>query len=132
MSIRLLMFFLVAGSIAGAQHRILQLEIGDPARKGRDAPLVLDAITDSATGELLTPPALARRLAGVRLLFIGESHTSTGFHAAQHRILEELHRAGRKVLIGLEMYPYTEQVHLDRWCRGLLTEQGFIDLSRWY
>ena len=44
--------------------------------------------------------------------------------------LEELQRAGRKVMIGLEMYPYTEQEFLDQWSAGQLTESGFLELSR--
>jgi uncharacterized iron-regulated protein len=68
----------------------------------------------------------------VRLLFVGESHTSMDFHRVQLRVIRELHDAGRPVMIGLEMYPYTEQKYLDRWVRGLLTEEGFIELSNWY
>jgi uncharacterized iron-regulated protein len=68
----------------------------------------------------------------VDILFLGESHTSMDFHRVQLRVLEELHRSGKKVLIGLEMYPYTEQRHLDHWTEGLLTEEGFLSLSRWY
>jgi uncharacterized iron-regulated protein len=30
------------------------------------------------------------------------------------------------------MYPYTEQQYLDQWRDGLLTEEGFVRLSRWY
>jgi uncharacterized iron-regulated protein len=66
------------------------------------------------------------------VVFLGESHTSMDFHIIQKRVVEELTRNGRKVMIGLEMYPYTEQSHLDNWCRGLLTEEGFVQLSRWY
>lgn len=115
-----------------AQERVLHLEIGDPVRKGREVPLVLDAVTDSASGEHINPAELARRLGRAGIVVVGESHTSMEFHAVQLRILEELHRAGRKVLVGLEMYPYTEQPHLDNWTKGLLTEKGFVELSRWY
>jgi uncharacterized iron-regulated protein len=57
-------------------QRSLHLPIGDPARKDREAKLVLDAITAMASGELLTPPDAAARLAGTHLVFIGENHTS--------------------------------------------------------
>jgi uncharacterized iron-regulated protein len=117
--------------VAGGEE-ILNLPIGDPARRDRQVELVLDAITDCGTGEEITPSELAGRLEGVRLLFVGESHTSMDVHGIQLRVLEELFKAGREVLIGLEMYPYTEQEHLDRWTGGLLTEEGFIELSRWY
>jgi uncharacterized iron-regulated protein len=30
------------------------------------------------------------------------------------------------------MYPYTEQPYLDQWTQGLLTEEGFVQLSHWY
>lgn len=122
---------LVAGP-APAQTEVLHLAVGDPDRREREVPLVLDAVTDARTGDLLTPAELAARLADARLVLLGESHTSMEFHRAQRRLIEELALAGRPVLIGLEMYPYTAQEHLDRWVGGLLTEEGFVALSHWY
>lgn len=131
MKLALPVLLLLAAPLA-AEDPSLHLAIGDPARKDREAPVVLDGITDSGTGELLAPSELAPRLSGVRLLLVGESHTNADFHQIQLRVIEELHRAGRPVLIGLEMFPYTEQQYLDQWIGGLLTEEGFVRLSRWY
>jgi uncharacterized iron-regulated protein len=117
---------------AAAADRTLHLSLGDPARKDREVPLLLDGVTDARTGELLTPSGLPARLAGVRLLLVGESHTDADFHLAQLRVIQELQRSGREVLIGLEMYPETEQRWLDAWSTGALTEEGFLSLSRWY
>jgi uncharacterized iron-regulated protein len=125
-------FFLAAPAAHAAGDKILHLAIGDPARRDREAPLVLDAITDTRTGDLITPDELARRLQGTRLLLVGEEHTNTQFHGAQLRVLQALVRSGRHVLIGLEMYPYTEQRFLEQWRDNLLTEEGFLRLSRWY
>lgn len=125
-----LLLFVSAGLVA--QTRSLHLEIGDPARKGREAPLALDALTDTASGRFITPRDLAAALADTGLIILGEGHTSMEFHKVQLRVIEELSKAGRKVLIGLEMYPYPQQVHLDHWCDGLLTEKGFVVLSHWY
>ncbi|HRC84436.1 MAG TPA: ChaN family lipoprotein [Thermoanaerobaculia bacterium] len=118
--------------IAAAEEGVLHLAVGDPARKDHEAKLVLDAITDTATGEVIGPQDLAARLAGTSILFVGESHTSADSHAVELRVIEELARAGRPVLIGLEMAPYPEQPWLDRWVAGQLTEQGFLDLFHWY
>ena len=115
-----------------ADQAILHMEIGDPARKGREVPVVLDGITDTATGTIITPAEMARRLAGTGLLFIGENHTNIDFHEVQFRTIKALHEAGRDVLIGLEMFPYTEQPALDNWNDGRYTEDGFVDLARWY
>lgn len=123
---------LVCPTLAYADDSALNLPIGDPARKVREAPLLLDAVTDNRTGDSLTPKELAARLKDVRLLFVGESHTSVEFHNAQRRVVEELAKAGRQVLVGLEMYPYTEQAWLDRWSMGELSEAAFLKDSRWY
>ena len=116
-----------------ADERALNLPIGDPARKDREAALVLDGITDAAKGDTLTPPELAARLDGVKLLFVGESHTDFEFHDVQLRVIQELHERGRQVLVGLEMYPVPEQPWLDRWHSDkALTEEGFLAESHWY
>jgi uncharacterized iron-regulated protein len=127
-----LILFLLSTTTLAAAQRSFHLSVGNPERRGKEVKLVLDGVTDTATGELITPRAAVARLAGTRLLFIGESHTSMDFHRAQKKVIEELQRAGKNVLIGLEMYPFTEQKYLDDWCSGFLTESGFVQLSHWY
>ena len=115
-----------------SKQKIFHLAIGDAERRTRDARVVLDGITDSATGEVFSANQLAARLRGTRLLLVGESHTTADFHRVQLRVIQALHEAGRKVMIGLEMFPYTEQRSLDNWRDGLLTEAAFLTLARWY
>ena len=50
----------VAALAAGSG--VFDLEIGDPKRKGQQVAVVLDGITDTTNGELLTPQELAERL----------------------------------------------------------------------
>ena len=122
---------LCAGQVYAGQA-FLHLEIGDAARKGREVPVVLDGITDTATGTLITPAELAGRLANTGLLFIGENHSNQDFHAVQLRTIRALHEAGREVLIGLEMLPYTAQPELDKWNTRQYSEAEFVDQGRWY
>ncbi|GMU75394.1 MAG: hypothetical protein AMXMBFR45_08850 [Gammaproteobacteria bacterium] len=117
---------------AWASQDSLHLKIGDPARSGQEQPLVLDGIRDTAKGDLVTPAEMARRLAGSGILFIGENHTNLDFHHVQFRTIKALHEAGRQVMIGLEMFPYTEQAVLDNWVAGRYTEEGFLALGNWY
>jgi len=134
------LFVLVGGILAparlGAADKLLDLPLGDPARRDRQAPVVLDGITDTAKGDVVTPRELAARLDGVALLFVGESHTDYEFHQVQLRVLEELERRGRKVLLGLEMYPVGDlglQSALDRWsAEPAYAEADFLNQSRWY
>src|SRR4051794_31646845 len=88
---------LLLGAVATAPATpLMNLPFGDPARRDGTAPLVLDAITATASGELLTPQQLAARLAEASLVFVGESHTSVDVHQAQRRLIEALVGAGRK------------------------------------
>jgi len=119
-------------SAAVRAEDLLRLPVGDPARRDCEAPLVLDAITDTATGALLTPAELPGHLAGVGLVLVGEGHTDADSHRVEKRVIEELVRAGRSVTIGLEMYPYTEQKWLDDWSAGKVSEETFLEESRWY
>jgi uncharacterized iron-regulated protein len=128
---RLVAILLVLGCAHGPKM-VTDLPFGDPARRDREAPLTLDAVTATATGESLTPDALPPRLAPARLVFVGEHHTSAAVHEAQRRLIAGLLSSGRKVLVGLEMFPYTVQPTLDRWNRGELTEDEFIRESHWY
>ena len=125
-------FVVSLSALAQSKQKIFRLEIGDAERRTRDARVVLDGITDTAAGDVLSAGQLAARLRDTRLLLVGESHTTAEFHRVQLRVIRALHEAGRKVMIGLEMYPYTEQKPLDQWRDGLLTETGFVTLSRWY
>ena len=113
-------------------ENIYRLPIGDPARRDRQASIVLDAITDTSTGTSILPSELPKRLGGVRLLLVGESHTDMDSHRIELRVLDELVRSGRRVTIGLEMYPYGAQAALDDWTAGKLTEEAFLEASRWY
>lgn len=125
-------WLVLAGCAAGPATQIPELALGDPARRERPAPLVLDAITETATGRLLTPDELARQLAGVRLVFVGETHGDPHAHEAQRRLVQALADTGRRVLVGLEMLPAPEQGALDLWVDGGLEEDAFLRLSGWY
>ena len=128
-----LLLGVVLGSSVRAADRTTSLPIGDPARRDRTVTVVLDGITDSARGDTIGPAELAARLDGVKLVFVGESHVDIEFHRVQLRVLQELQRRGRHVMVGLEMYPVPEQPWLDRWISDRkLTEDAFLTESRWY
>jgi uncharacterized iron-regulated protein len=94
--------------------------------------VVLDGVTDTKSGDVIDAGTLARRLADARVLFIGEEHTNGEFHRVQLRVIEALHAAGRKVIVGLEMFPYTTTQPLEDWSAGRLTEAQFLEQAKWY
>lgn len=128
-----LLLAVLLASPARADDRTTSLPIGDPARRDRSVAVVLDGITDSARGDTIGPADLAARLDGVKLVFVGESHVDIEFHRVQLRVIQELQKRGRHVMVGLEMYPVPEQPWLDRWISDRrMTEETFLTESRWY
>ncbi len=123
---------LVAAVALAAAEDPLHLPIGDPARRDREVPLVLDAITDAAANATLKPSELPTRLASVRILFVGEAHVSVESHAVELSVIRELVRAGRRVSVGLEMFPADAQEVLDDWTAGRMSEEMFTERSRWF
>jgi uncharacterized iron-regulated protein len=124
-----LALLLLAGA-AGADP--LRLPLGDPARRGREVAVVVDGITDTATGVLATPAEFARRLAAAEVVFVGEEHTNAEAHAVQLAVLRAIADSGRPVTVALEMLPWTQQAALDEWVAGRLTEDEFLARSGWY
>ena len=125
--------FLLCAAAGGAADDPLRLPIGDPARRDKTVPLVLDAVTETAGGTALKPSDLPARLSSVRILFVGEAHVSVESHAVELAAIRELTRAGRRVSVGLEMYPAQAQTQaaLDDWTAGKLTEAEFLERSGW-
>lgn len=123
---------ILGGSTVFAGQSDLHHAIGDPDRKNRSVDVVLDGIVDTATGNTVTPAEMAARLSDVGLFFIGETHTNIDYHRVQLRAIQALHAAGREVMIGLEMFPYTQQGSLDAWIDGNQSEQEFVDKAEWY
>jgi uncharacterized iron-regulated protein len=130
----LLALILAAACASGAlaDDTLYRLPIGDPARKTRELPVAVDTLVETSSGATITPEELPAKLKGTHLLLVGESHTSVEFHRVQLQVIKALHAAGRRVLVGLEMYPYTEQASLDAWHGGTGTDQEFVDRSKWY
>ena len=60
-TLALLTLSLAAPAIAS--DPVYRLSIGDPARRDKDAPVVLDGITDTMAGKTIDPAGLAAALA---------------------------------------------------------------------
>lgn len=91
------------------------------------------AITDSLrvydleNEHLLTDARALQRLQGVRIVLVGEHHNNVEHHLAQLRVIRALHRAGKKVAIGMEMFRRDSQQALNQWTSGRMEERKFVE-----
>ncbi|MCC6162493.1 MAG: ChaN family lipoprotein [Acidobacteria bacterium] len=124
---------LVASSASAQSRGPLDLEIGDPARKARSIALGVDQIHDTHKGVDVSPDEAVAALADAAIVLVGESHTSAESHRVQAAVIAALQRAGRKVTIGLEMFPDdAPTAPFDRWMRGGIDEAALLRESGWY
>jgi uncharacterized iron-regulated protein len=66
-----------------------------------------------------------------RLIFVGENHDQVEHHQNQVKVLRGLIQKGKDVVIGMEMFERAHQPVLDRWSKGLLTEEEFLKETDW-
>jgi len=91
----------------------------------------VDEVLKLPAGEKISFQQLMNDLQGARVVFIGESHDQIEHHQIQVRILKDLLARGREVAVGMEMFGRSQQPVLDRWSRGLLTEEEFLQEVQW-
>lgn len=83
---------------------------------------------DLAGGKPLSETESLERLRTARIVLVGEHHAERAHHQAQLAVIEALHRDGRKVAIGLEMFRQDAQADLDRWVAGEVAEEVFVPI----
>ena len=81
---------LACSSTPRTEEDLLRLRIGDSPRKDNDVGVTLDAIVDTALGDVISPQDLVEKITASRLVLIGEQHTDAEFHAVQLRVLESV------------------------------------------
>jgi uncharacterized iron-regulated protein len=68
----------------------------------------------------------------VRLVYVGEKHTSGSHHEVQLRIIQALDERDPRLAVGMEMFDRPYQAVLDRWTAGALDEDEFLRSTHWY
>ncbi len=123
----------VSSSALAQAPEPIDLAIGDAARKDRQVTLAVDQIHDTSRGVDLSSDEVAATLADAGIVLVGESHTSSESHRVQSLVITALQRAGRKVILGLEMFPATAPTApFDRWVRGGIDQDALLRESGWY
>lgn len=100
--------------------------------EGLDHPLAVEAIYDTVEGKVIGFDELLQKLSRVRVIYVGERHTSPAHHQIQLKILRAMVESGRKVRVGMEMFDHTYQERLDQWSGGQMGWEDFLKRSHWY
>jgi uncharacterized iron-regulated protein len=93
--------------------------------------IIVDQGLYRSNGEQATVEEIATAAEGVRFVFVGESHNQAEHHRLQAQVIDALHKAGRDVVVGFEMFTRDNQVNLAPWTRGVWTDEQFIENASW-
>lgn len=87
-----------------------------------------DLIVRVRDGRQVSFAEMVRALKGGQVIYVGETHDNPYHHDLQLRIIRELHRTGKPLAIGMEMFTAESQKELDRWTAGRLSQESFQKL----
>jgi uncharacterized iron-regulated protein len=88
-------------------------------------------IIETRTGKIISVAALMAELARVRIIYVGETHTSREDHRVQLEVMKGLYARNPALILALEMFPREAQPLLDQYAGGLITEEEFLREVKW-
>jgi uncharacterized iron-regulated protein len=88
-------------------------------------------IVETREGNAISFETLIDELANVRVVYVGETHTSAEDHRIQLEVLEALADRDPSLVLAMEMFPRDVQPVLDRYSEGMITEAEMIEEVNW-
>jgi uncharacterized iron-regulated protein len=81
---------------------------------------------------LKTLPDVIARVAGKKIIYVGETHNLFPDHVMELEIIKDLHKRGRPVAIGMEMFQRPFQRVLDDYVGGKIDEAEFLKGTEYF
>jgi uncharacterized iron-regulated protein len=88
-------------------------------------------VVETKSGAAVGLPEIVEAAKGRSYVLVGEEHDNPDAHLWQAKVIEALHNAGRRVIVGYEMIQRPEQFALDLWTLGKLSEPEFLQKAKW-
>ena len=87
--------------------------------------------SDAKSGKDLNAAQLAQRLQKYDIVFFGEFHDQGEIHQSEIDLLQAMHKLkGAKLALSMEMFEADNQVKLDKFLAGALSEEDFLATAR--
>ncbi len=133
--ITVISIFLLTFSILSGQEeedKILLLKIGDKKLKDKTMDVSAGKIYSARAGDQIPFQKMIEEMKESEFIYVGETHNSLPMHDIQSKIIQALYEQDRNLSIGLEMFPVSFQEALNKWSMAILSQDEFIQESRWY
>jgi uncharacterized iron-regulated protein len=77
-------------------------------------------------------PEVIRHVVDKKIIYVGETHDRFSHHLVQLEVIQALHRSGKKVAVGMEMFQRPFQGVLDEYLSGKIGEKEFLKKSEYF
>ena len=91
----------------------------------------IDTIISAQNGQPVSFEAMMEDVAGVRVVYVGETHINRHHHLIQKRMIEALHQQHPDLTVGMEMFDHRYDPVLAQWSNGTLDREAFIEKGHW-
>jgi len=88
-------------------------------------------ILESKSGNVISFDTLVDEVSRVQVVYVGEVHTNMEDHRIQLDLLKRLHANNPSVALAMEMFPRNDQVFLDEYAKGRISETAFLRQAGW-
>jgi uncharacterized iron-regulated protein len=82
--------------------------------------------------DLKTFADVMERVAGKKIVYVGENHNQYSHHVMELEIIKDLHRRGKKLAIGMEMFQRPFQKPLDDYIESRIDEREFLKKTQYF
>jgi len=81
---------------------------------------------------LETLPEMMEHVVGKKIVYIGENHVQFSNHLIELEVIKDLHRRGKTIAIGMEMFQRPFQKVLDDYIEGKIDEREFLKGTQYF
>ncbi len=130
----LILFFLpsVALALSDADENVIDsiLEVSLDIQASKQDPLKEAVAVEIST--LKTLPEMMEQVVRKKIVYVGENHDQFSNHVVQLEVIKNLHRRGKPVAIGMEMFQRPFQKVLDEYIEGKIDESEFLKGTQYF
>jgi len=77
-------------------------------------------------------PEMMEHVAGKKIIYVGENHDQFSNHVMELEVMKDLHKRGKIIAIGMEMFQRPFQKVLDEYIEGKIDEREFLKGTQYF
>jgi len=81
---------------------------------------------------LKTLPEIMEHVLSKKIIYVGEKHDQFSHHAVELEVIQDLHRRGKTIAIGMEVFQRPFQKVLDEYIEGRMDEREFLKGTQYF